>query len=227
MEIAVDHAVTRVLLKRGATVFVGAHCWNRPNWSTPAKVLTFLFGKKQIGVSLVSHDGRREEPVSALKATLGPIEGVIQHLLAGLGALAQRANPEPPGGLVCEALMHAILHVLDAPADTTPRKAAHTFEGLCLYVQEQFQNPISRESVARNFGLTPNHVSRLFRREGRMRFSDYLTLVRIERAKFMLKEYASPLKEIAASCGFQDVAYFCRVFRRVVHTTPTDFRLKK
>ena len=59
-----------------------------------------------------------------------------------------------------------------------------------------------------------------------MRFSDYLTLVRIDRAKFMLKEYGSSLKEIAAHCGYHDVAYFCRVFRRITKITPTEYRLK-
>jgi AraC-like DNA-binding protein len=226
MEVAEHVRSARVTLSRGHAIFVGGHCWNKPDWSTAVKELTFLFGKKQIGVSMVTHDGRADEPTSALKTTLSPFEGVTKHVIGALGSLAAEQRVSPLDRLLTEALLHACLDLLKGATDHHPRKAARTFETLCLFVQEHFQSPITREQVAENFGLTPNHVSRLFRREGFMRFSDYLTLVRIDRAKFMLKEYDSPLKEIAVGCGYPDVAYFCRVFRRVTKVTPTDYRLR-
>ncbi len=99
-----------------------------------------------------------------------------------------------------------------------------TYETLCLYVQENFQHELTRESVAQRFEIAPAHVSRLFRREGLMRFSDYVNLVRMNRAKFILANYRIPLKEVAASCGYADVAYFCRVFKRFAKTTPGQYR---
>ena len=93
-------------------------------------------------------------------------------------------------------------------------------------MQENFHSPITRESVAHHFGLAPNHVSRLFRKEGFMRFNDYLNLVRVNRAKFMLQNYSMTLKEIAASCCYSDPAYFCRVFKKVCKVTPTEYRAK-
>ena len=93
-----------------------------------------------------------------------------------------------------------------------------------MYVQENFQSPITRESVAQHFGLAPNHISRLFRKEGFMRFNDYLNLVRVNRAKFMLQNYGLTLKEIAFDCGYNDTAYFCRVFKKTCKVTPTQYR---
>ena len=58
MELAQQARPVRVALVRGQVLFAGGNCWNKPDWSTAVKVLTFLFGKKQIGVSLVMHDGR-------------------------------------------------------------------------------------------------------------------------------------------------------------------------
>jgi AraC-like DNA-binding protein len=223
MEVARGGRVARIVPGRGHVVFSGRNCWNRPDWSMPARVVTFLFGKKQIGVSLVRRDRRRGEPAPALKTALGASESLTQNVL---GALAAAARTRPLDRLLAEALLHACLLQLRDPAPHLTRKAARTYEALCLYAQENFQRPMTRESVARTFGLTPNHVSRLFRREGAMRFSDYLTRVRIDRAKFMLKEYASPLKEIAANCGYKDVAYFCRVFRRYTKVTPTEYRAR-
>jgi AraC-like DNA-binding protein len=226
MEIARRARVVRVAPARGQAVFVPRDSWDRPDWTRPAKVLTILFGKRQIGVSLVTHDGRRGEPGAALKAALGPPEGLTQGVLGALGALSAPQRDGPLGRLLTESLLHACLQRLEAPVEAHPRKAAHTYDAIRLYAQENFQRPITRASVARAFGLTPNHVSRLFRREGGLRFCDHLTRVRIDQARFLLRESSSPLKEVAACCGYRDVAYFCRVFRRVTRTTPTGYRSK-
>jgi len=114
--------------------------------------------------------------------------------------------------------------LLKSPQKHPPRKAIRTYESLCLYVQENFQAAITRESVAQHFGLAPNHVSRSFRKEGFMRFNDYLNLVRVNRAKFMLQNYSLTLKEIAFDCGYNDTAYFCRVFKKTCKVTPTEYR---
>ncbi len=229
MELARGGRTVRVVPVRGHVVFAGRNCWNKPDWSVPVRAVTFLFGKKQIGVSLVRHDGRGAEPAAALKTSLGAGNGLTQNVLGALAAPASDGHPartRPLDRLLAEALLHACLGQLRDPAPHHPRKAARTYEALCLYAQENYQKPITRASVARTFGLTPSHVSRLFRREGAMRFSDYLARVRIDRAKFMLKEYASPLKEVAANCGYRDLAYFCRVFRRFTKVTPTEYRLR-
>jgi YesN/AraC family two-component response regulator len=57
-----------------------------------------------------------------------------------------------------------------------------------------------------------------------MRFNDYVNMVRVNRAKFMLQSYRMSVKEIAATCGYSDAAYFCRVFRKVTGLTPMQYR---
>ena len=59
-----------------------------------------------------------------------------------------------------------------------------------------------------------------------MRFNDYLNLVRVNRAKFMLQNYSMTLKEIAANCCYTDPAYFCRVFKKISKVTPTEYRAR-
>jgi len=43
---------------RGHAVFVPDNAWNNPDWRSPVHVLTFLFGAKHIGISLVRHNGK-------------------------------------------------------------------------------------------------------------------------------------------------------------------------
>lgn len=225
MDISVNGSTKTIRLVRGHAVFVPDHAWNKPDWSGRANVLTFLFGAKQIGLSLVRHQGGNQEPSTVLKSSVHGGYDVPTHSI--LAALMVLAADHAEGELVeylIQCLLYACLRLLKAPRSIRTRKALRTYESICLYVQENFQNPISRESVAAHFGLAPNHVSRLFRREGLMNFNDYLNLVRINRAKFMLQNYGLTLKEIASDCCYTDSAYFCRVFKKICKVTPTQYR---
>lgn len=210
---------------RGHAVFVPDHAWDKPHWLERVDVLTFLFGAKQIGVSLVHHKGGAQTPSAASKASVhGGYDVPTHSILAALMVLAADHSSGPLPRLLTESLLYACLRLLKATQRRTPRKAIRTYESISLYVQENFQNPITRESVAEHFGLAPNHVSRLFRKEGLMRFNDYLNLVRVNRAKFMLQNYTMTLKEIASNCCYSDPAYFCRVFKKLCKVTPTEYR---
>ena len=219
-----------IALKPGDALFVPANCWNRPTWSRPVKVMTFLFGKRQTGISLVTHRRKSDAPIGAIKTHVHlPNDSAPARILQALIALATQDAPRSPtDNLLIEALLHAcILLLLDERAASEPaRKADRTYQNICLYLQEHFQFPLTRESVAKHFRLSPNHVSRLFRREGLMKFTDYLTWVRIDRAKFLLRQHEGlTIDEVAQSCGLNDTGYFCRIFKRRVKLTPTAYRL--
>lgn len=225
MEIARSGRVETIQPVRGHAVFIPDHAWNKPDWSSHVEALTILFGAKQIGISLVRHEGDSQSPSSALKASVQSGYDVPTHsILAALMVLAADHTKTPLARLLTEALLHACLRLLKTPQPRRPRKAIRTYESLCLFVQENFQSQMTRESVAQHFGLAPNHISRLFRKEGFMRFNDYLNLVRVNRAKFMLQTYNLTLKEIAFDCGYNDTAYFCRVFKKTCKVTPTQYR---
>ena len=225
MEVAHGGRTETIKPIRGHTVFVPDHAWNKPDWTAHVDVLTFLFGVKQIGISLVRHKGGSQVPPAVVKASVhGGYDVPTHSILAALMVLAADHSKGPLARLLTESLLHACLRLLKSPQKQRPRKAIRTYESICLYVQESFHSPLTRERVAQHFGLAPNHVSRLFRREGFMRFNDYLNLVRVNRAKFMLQNYSLTLKEIAASCGYSDPAYFCRVFKKACKVTPTEYR---
>jgi AraC-like DNA-binding protein len=225
MQIARSGRTETISPIRGHAVFVPDHAWNKPDWSEPLEVMTFLFGVKQIGISLVQHKGGWQAQPLAVKAHVHSGYDVPTHsVLAALMVLATDHANGALSRLLTQSLLYACLRLLKTPKKHVPRKAIRTYESICLYVQENFHRPITRESIAGHFGLAPNHVSRLFRKEGFMRFNDYLNLVRVNRAKFMLQNYNMSLKEIAASCCYRDAAYFCRVFKKVCKVTPTEYR---
>jgi YesN/AraC family two-component response regulator len=100
-------------------------------------------------------------------------------------------------------------------------------ENVCVFLQNHYQYEITRDSVAEQFGITPNHLSRLFQTHGHMTFNNYLKHVRIDRAKHLLQNYKLKLDEIAAHCGYYDAPHFCHVFKRLTKMTPVEYRVKK
>src|SRR5260370_13566359 len=200
MEVAHNGRSETIRPVRGHAVFVPDNAWNHPDWSSAVHVLTFLFGAKQIGVSLVRHNRKTAVPASAVKTSIfGAYDGLTHGVLSSLMACARESPKGPLSRLLTESLLHSCLHLLTSSQKHHSRKASRTYESLCLYVQENFQRPITRDTIAEHFGLAPNHVSRLFRQEGLMRFNDYLNLVRVNRAKFMFQTYRMTLKEITAN----------------------------
>ncbi|MBC8040922.1 MAG: helix-turn-helix transcriptional regulator [Opitutaceae bacterium] len=227
-EVEIEQAGRRVtlLVQRGGVLFVPANAWNRPTWARPVKVLHFLFGPKHIGVSLVEHDGRGAEPGAVIKASLTAGGGAMREILNALALLPGEGSAASVGPLLVQALLHTIGCALGEPPKTRGRKGRNSYEKICLYVQEHFQQELTRDSVAAQFRMNPNHLSRLFRREGLMRFIDYVAWVRMDRAKHLLAHQDFTLDEVATSCGFRDTAYFCRVFKQRTNRTPTGYRLE-
>ena len=210
-----------VRLAKGDVVIVPANSWNRPLPNQACHALNVLFGRKQIGLSLVRH--APQETTSVAKATLhGPMEDAPRNIMHALLSVPS-ASAEISRPLV-EALLRSVLHGLTSPPGRPQRRAANLYESVCMYVQEHFQSPLTRDSVAAHFRITPTHVSRLFKREGMVSFNHYITYVRINWAKYLLRQHRQSIDEIATMCGFTETSYFCRVFKQKTELTPSAYR---
>lgn len=222
MRVEVGGRTRELSVDSGDALFIPANCWNEPLWKHPARVLHLLFGKRHLGASLVSHSGSGSEPALARKASVhreigGAMQGILSALAGAPGSTEVRQ-------LLVRALLHCTHELLDAPPPAASCKARASFERACLYIQENSHRQLSRDSVAAALSLNPNHLSRLFREEGSMSFIDYLTWVRIDRAKYLLKQGDHCLDAVAAACGFAETAYFCRVFKKRTKLTPSEYR---
>lgn len=78
--------------------------------------------------------------------------------------------------------------------------------------------------VAAECKLTPSHFARSFRRSTGVAPHDYLSGLRIEEAKRLMRTTKLPLADIALICGFGDQSYFTRVFSRNVGASPGAWR---
>jgi len=92
------------------------------------------------------------------------------------------------------------------------------------YIKENYSRNISLEDVSRAVDISPYYFSRLFKEETDVNFIEYLTGIRIEKAKELLLSPKYSMKEICSLVGYQDPNYFSRSFKKNVGVTPTEFR---
>ncbi|MDD1795508.1 AraC family transcriptional regulator [Enterovibrio sp. ZSDZ42] len=220
-----DKTISEVKLLAGDALFVPPNSWNQPNWDTDCSVLSLLFGKRQLGFSLVSKAKNQPSFYDVQKFSIQTRTGhALDHILSALNTLATEPVRKPMDEHLLHALLSYCQQMLASPVAGTRNRVEDLYQGICIYIQENFHRQITRESIAQRFTMTPNHLSRLFRQQGHMRMADYITWVRIDRAKFMLKRYDFRLNEVATRCGFQDVNYFYRVFKSKTGMTPSEYR---
>jgi two-component system response regulator YesN len=92
------------------------------------------------------------------------------------------------------------------------------------YIDENYEKELTLDSVARKIAISPYYLSKLFKDEIGENFIEYLTRLRIERAKKLLEENQLSIKEICMSVGYSDPNYFSRIFKKVEGVTPTEYR---
>lgn len=92
------------------------------------------------------------------------------------------------------------------------------------YIHDKLQEDISLEDVAEHVHLNPHYFSKVFKQQTGETFIDYLTRLRIERAKELIGEGHLSLKEVCYLVGYNDPNYFSRVFKKVTGLTPTEYR---
>lgn len=92
------------------------------------------------------------------------------------------------------------------------------------YITRNYSKNISLEDVSRTVDISPYYFSRVFKDETGENFIDYLTDIRIDRAKQLLETTDASMKEICAMVGYSDPNYFSRSFKRRVGVTPTEYK---
>ncbi|MFC4077011.1 response regulator transcription factor [Salinithrix halophila] len=93
------------------------------------------------------------------------------------------------------------------------------------YIREHYPDQLTLESVAEHVKMTPYYFSKLMKEECGITFIDYLTHVRIEKAKQLIGEGELSLKEICFAVGYHDPNYFSRVFKKVTGVPPSRYSL--
>ena len=92
------------------------------------------------------------------------------------------------------------------------------------YLSVHFNEQISSQDISKELFYNQSYFCRLFRENYGVSFLDYLMLYRVSIAKMMLSTETVSISEIAERVGFLDASYFSRCFKKIVGTSPVEYR---
>ena len=93
------------------------------------------------------------------------------------------------------------------------------------YIKKNFSSDIRLSTLASLSSVCPEHLSRIFKKETGFGISEYLTMVRLQNARRLLREEPKiSIAEVALRCGYNDSNYFSEQFKKHHGTSPLAYR---
>jgi len=182
------------------------------SWGENPIMIYFLFGEIIVSASKIA------------EALGGDIKEIVPFSLSHDNIQALISSPDIFSRRV-KALLAALIEFRDS-------HTAGRYQSVIVkareYIDDNFTAPdISLYSTAVHVGISPNHLSTVFAQETGENFIEYLTKVRIERAKLLLKSTTMKSADIAGETGFSDPHYFSYIFKKNTGLSPREFRVKE
>ncbi len=110
-------------------------------------------------------------------------------------------------------------------AERKTQKPVSTYTDQCRdYIYRQYHNKIYLEDIAEAIGVSPGHLSRVFRADMGMSVQDYVQKFRVERAANLLKYSEASISEISDYVCFHSQSHFGSVFKKMMGMTPRQYR---
>jgi len=92
------------------------------------------------------------------------------------------------------------------------------------YIHSNYMNRLTSNDLSRVINYSPSHIRRLFMNEFKMTPVKYINKLRIEKACELMLSEPTPLCSIAEAVGFENAAYFSRVFKAEKGMSPGEYR---
>ena len=123
-----------------------------------------------------------------------------------------------------KTVMTDYLNSLRRELNSGSQNALEGVEKIKEIVGEQYMNNLTIQTIAEQIYLTPNYICMIFKQMTGLTINQYITEVRIDRAKKYLENPAVKLAEIGVMVGYTEPSYFSKIFKRYVALTPREYR---
>lgn len=139
-------------------------------------------------------------------------------------------NDYKSGDKYCVDSLQSLVHSLFILIARHPNQKSNAsvkneyIEKAINYIQSNFKNKIMLDDIAKVCAVTPEHMSRMFKKETGFGFSEYLTLVRLQHSEYLIKNKNLSVTEIAHSSGFEDSNYFSVIFKKQYNMSPREMK---
>lgn len=120
-----------------------------------------------------------------------------------------------------------VVHTLQLAADCirATEQTRTVVERVTSYIQLHLTKEMTREEIAGHVYLSPDHLTRIFKKETGMSVSEYLLQERLKLAKHLLAKTDMPVSAIAAHIGYSNFSHFSKMFKKHTGLNPLDYRM--
>ena len=205
-------------------LFVTSGSYYKLTYSDDSVVLkTSFLESGELYLCMRCYDTDRQKVVTVSQGFISKIRGLYYSLL---GVLSEQYNTVVGYRKLTEAIICYCVEEVKRGEIGRSMKTEILFAGIKFYINVNYKQELNRQNIAQEFDISENYLSRVFKNKGVYRLWDYLTDLRIERAKLLLENYKLSVKEIASHCGFTGSSYFCKVFSQKMKCSPLEYRKK-
>ena len=123
-------------------------------------------------------------------------------------------------------LVMDVLHALLVSKEEQPELKTENqlVRSVHAFVQAHIDQPISVLDLALHFGVSREHLTRIFAQHGASAPYQYILSSKIAAACSLLHAGVLTVKEVSGNLGFENVAHFARAFKRIMRCTPSEYR---
>jgi len=153
--------------------------------------------------------------------------GIASGIDMALALIERAYGPMAAAEVAREMVVYIRRDGSDAQQSVYLDYRAHLHPGIHRVQDRLIQQPSKRESLtalASLAGMSPRHLTRLFRQTTGISVHDYATRIRLELARTLLHDPTLTMEAIATKCGFDSARQFRRVWTRVLGGSPSSAR---
>ena len=114
-------------------------------------------------------------------------------------------------------------YLLEILRECTEKQYSRKVREAMAYMRAHYHEDVGLNEAAVILDVSPIYLSHLFKKETGITFSGYVTSLRIERAKELLRQGDKKIYEISDLVGYQTVQYFSKVFKKETGKNPKEF----
>lgn len=119
-----------------------------------------------------------------------------------------------------------IAYTYDVFIDKTPENEANivAIQAALLTIQNNYTDTIQISDLAKEAGFSVEHFCRIFKTITGKTPNGYILSLRMQQAEHLLSHTSYSISDIALACGFNDINYFSKYFKKQHHLTPSQYR---
>jgi len=122
-----------------------------------------------------------------------------------------------------EWMIHLVTEFVMHMEKRSEVRSPDTISAVKAYVREHISGDLTLDHVAEQVFISPKYLSKIFKEETGMAYSEYVTNQRMERARELIAQQEFTIEQVASTVGYRTSAYFIKKFKEIHGCTPKNF----